>query len=437
MSLYSANIVSDLIDPSTSVANKLVEFKLNPNTGYYSNLRIANLGVKVDGKKYNRLAGVYGVLKAVYLYDGRRELDSLREANRYMGFSNLLYKNSVNNSERHKLTKSNIGYEISEAKTIAQRHILDKDNNNTDATVATSNVGDEIRLGYLDLRQALPLLENILYLSTNTFKNLRVVCEFESKRATVLTNDAAAFTVPPPILIADEEQDPARRMAMEKQMVGAVWNCVIHDQVQVPANNSINGDADTKAVVQTVTKKIDGFNGRNISRVVVMKARDNEASYVSGNEVAGFGPLSSEAMHKEKFQVSLNNKTLFSGNDGIDNEGFKAMLMAMTFGHVNVAPYDNLECVGSDSPVANSVHKTGVRPVVANKQAAETGQSNYIGFSLEDKVQDLQITYKRTNVKYTNGTVNQPLNAGLVLHFFAEARKQITIKGDNYVLNYV
>ncbi len=90
MSLYSGNIVSDLIDPSTSVANKLVEFKLNPNTGYYSNLRSANLGVKVAGKQYNRLAGCYGVLRAVYLYDGRREIDSHREANRYLGFSNLL-----------------------------------------------------------------------------------------------------------------------------------------------------------------------------------------------------------------------------------------------------------------------------------------------------------------------------------------------------------
>ncbi len=436
MSLYSGNIVSDILDPTTSVSNKLVEFKLNPNTGYYSNLRIANLGVKVAAKNYNRLAGVYGVLRAVYLYDGRRELDSLREANRYLGFANLLYKNEVNQSEKHKLTKSKLGYSIDDNKNIAQRFVADNNNGDTDATVATSNEGDETRLGYLDLKQALPLLTEMNYLSTNTFKNLRVVLEFESDRAKVLTNNANAFTVPPPILIADEEQDPANRMSLEKEMKSAVWNCVEHDQVQVPASLSVNGDADTRAVEQTVSKKVDGFNNKNVSRVVIMKARADPANYVNANNVEGYGALSSQAMHKEKLQVTLNNKTLFSGNDGIDNEGYKACLLSMTFGNVNLAPYDNLECVGSDSPVANSEHKTGVRPLVANKQAHEVGQSNYIGFSIEDMVQDLQITYKRTNVKYTNGTANQPLNAPLNLHIFAEVRKQISINGENYQINY-
>jgi hypothetical protein len=104
---------------------------------------------------------------------------------------------------------------------------------------------------------------------------------------------------------------------------------------------------------------------------------------------------------------------------------------------INLAPYDNLECIGSDSPVANSVHNTGVRPLVANKQSNETGGLNYIGFSIEDKINDLQVTYKRTNVKYTNGEVNQPLNSPLNIHLYAEVRKQITIKGGNYQINYV
>jgi len=436
MSLYSGAIVSDLIDPTTSVANKLVEFKLNPNTGYYSNLRVVNVGAKVAAKGYNPLCGVYGVLRAVYLYDGRKELDSLREANRYLGFSNLLYKNEVNVSQRHKITKSGVGYMIDEKKQISQKNKIDKNAGNSDQTVSTSNEGDETRLGYLDLRQALPILSNMVFLSTNTFKNLRVVLEFESDRAKVLDNNSAAFTVPAPILIADEEQDPARRMAMEKAMTGAVWNCIEHDIVQVPGQLSVNGDADTRSSEQSVTKKVDGFQNKNVSRVVVMKARADPTNYVSGNNVSGFGAYSSEAMHKEKFQVTLNNKTLFSGADGIDNEGHKAYLMAMTFGHVNVAPYDNLECVGSDSPIANSVHKTGVRPIVANKQANETGQLNYIGFSIEDRVQDLQIAYKRTNVKYTNGTVDQKLNAPLNLHIFAEVRKQLVVSGEKYEVTY-
>ena len=120
----------------------------------------------------------------------------------------------------------------------------------------------------------------MVFLSTNTFKNLRVVLEFETDKAKVLNNNAAAFTVPAPILIADEEQDAGRRMAMEKQMNGAVWNCIEHDIVQVPGQLSVNGDADTRSSEQSVTKKVDGFQNKNVSRVVVMKARADADKYV-------------------------------------------------------------------------------------------------------------------------------------------------------------
>ena len=163
MSLYSGNIVSDLIDPNTNVQNRKVEFKLNPHSGYYNNLRVANLGVRVAGKNYDRLAGVYGVLKNIYLYDGRRELDSLREANRYLGFTNLLYPNEVNQSQRHKLVKHNLGYSIDDSKRIQQRFETDLNGGAEDQTTANNNEGDSTRLGYLDLRQALPLLQNMIY----------------------------------------------------------------------------------------------------------------------------------------------------------------------------------------------------------------------------------------------------------------------------------
>ena len=438
MSLYSGNIVSDLIDPNTNVQNRKVEFKLNPHSGYYNNLRVANLGVRVAGKNYDQLAGVYGVLKNIYLYDGRRELDSLREANRYLGFTNLLYPNEVNQSQRHKLVKHNIGYSIDDSKKIQQRFQLDLNGGAEDQTTANNNEGDSTRLGYLDLRQALPLLQNMIYLDTDqTFKNLKVVIEFETKIEKVLTNNANAFNVEAPILIADEILDPNMRMKLAKEMTGAVWNCIEHDQFQVAGNLSVNADADTRAVEQTTNKKVDGFNNKQVSRVVIMKERTDQANLINANNVVGFGQLSSVAQHKEKVQVVLNGKPLFAGNDGIENEGYKAQLLSMTFGNINLAPYDNLECIGSDSPVANSVHKTGVRPLVANKQSNETGGLNYIGFSIEDKINDLQVTYKRTNVKYTNGEANQPLNAPLNIHLYAEVRKQITISGGNYQINYV
>ena len=70
MAMYSSgNVKTDYIDPHVNIQGKRTEFHLNPESGYYSNLRIVNLGANIAAKSFNKIAGVYSLVKHCYLYD--------------------------------------------------------------------------------------------------------------------------------------------------------------------------------------------------------------------------------------------------------------------------------------------------------------------------------------------------------------------------------
>ena len=117
MSVYSSgNVKTDYIDPHVNIQGKRTEFHLNADSGYYSNLRIVNLGANVAGKNFNKLAGVYSLVKHAYLYDGKKEIDSMRFANRYLAFTNCLNSNDVNVSVNRKLVQNAVGFELGGSK---------------------------------------------------------------------------------------------------------------------------------------------------------------------------------------------------------------------------------------------------------------------------------------------------------------------------------
>ena len=428
MSLYSGNVRTDMIDPHTNVAGKKVEFQRNTGSGYYSNLRLTNIGVKIDAKNYNLTAGGYGLIKHAYLYDGKKEIDSTRFANRYLAFANHLKANSVNSTLDRHIKHHRIGFDIGEEKVITAVN----GKNTKDQTGAQ----DEDSLVTLDLRLVFPLLNSMVFLDTRTFKNLKVVIEYEQDARIVLTNNAAVYTVNDPVLLADEIMDEATLNALAKEVKGAAWNCIEHDIMQTTAALAVAGTADTLVAEQVTKKKINGFDNKYVSRVVMMKTFTDKGNCITGNAVIGAGDMQSLAQHKEKLQARVNGRNLFSG-DGIDHEGFKAKLLAMTFGDVNIAPYQNLESVGLDQLKNNSVHKAGVQGLSSNKQNQEVGQANFIGFSIEDVVNDLQFEYRRTNVHDDHSAAVQKSNEALDIHIYAEVRKQIQISGDNYQINYI
>ena len=63
------------------------------------------------------------------------------------------------------------------------------------------------------------------------------------------------------------------------------------------------------------------------------------------------------------------------------------------------------------------------------------GQSDYIGFSLEERVRQLNFTFSRVNRKDTNGI--QRNNLGLDMHVYAEVRKGLNFGNGGYNVSYV
>ena len=425
MAMYSSgNVKTDYIDPHVNIQGKRTEFHLNPESGYYSNLRIVNLGANIAAKSFNKLAGVYSLVKHAYLYDGKKEIDSMRFANRYLAFTNCLQANDVNVSVNRKLVQHAVGYELTGNKLV-QPNLRDGTNDGTSALAEKAD-------GVLDCRKLFPILNGLLYLDTSMMKNLRVVIEWESNSQTVLDETGVAYTVVDPILVADEVMDMGTRNQLSKAQGGVAYNAIEHDAWNVAVDRSAGGDAANLAEEKSQSNKIEGFNNKYVSRVLISKAFSNKANYES--PVLGFGDLGSVVMHKEKLQCRVNGQNLFSG-DGIEHEGYKAKLLSMAYNQVNIPPYANLESVGTDDINNNSVHQGGTLGIVGNKQDQRTGTANWIGFSLEDRIKDLNFTYKRTKVKDTRGV--QKNNEGLDIHIYCEVQKQFMKSGMEYEIKYV
>ena len=119
MSVYSnGNFKSVIIDPTNYRANHRAEWKLDGARIYKSDLRLGNVGVttatSVATNANNKLGGVGSILKSVRLLDGKTELDSVNDFNRYYGFQQLLDQNSKNQSKNRYLINNNQGLSTGE-----------------------------------------------------------------------------------------------------------------------------------------------------------------------------------------------------------------------------------------------------------------------------------------------------------------------------------
>ena len=323
-----------------------------------------------------------------------------------------------------KIVEHAIGFELGSEKEV-------KANFRDGTNVGTTALSERAE-GVLDCRKLFPILNGLLYLDTSMMKNLRVVIEWESDSRTIFDETGLVYTVVAPILVADEVMDMGTRNQLSKSQGGVAYNAIEHDAWNVAANLSVGGDGAGLAEENSQSNKIEGFNNKYVSRVLISKAFSDKSKY--GSPVLAFGDLGSLSQHKEKLACRVNGENLFSG-DGIEHEGYKAKLLAMTYNQVNLAPYTNLEAVGADDPNGNSVHRGGTFGIVGNKQDQRTGSANWIGFSIEDRIRDLNFTYKRTKVKDTR-TV-QKNNEALDIHIYCEVQKTFSKSGMDYEIKYV
>lgn len=118
--------------------------------------------------------------------------------------------------------------------------------------------------------------------------------------------------------------------------------------------------------------------------------------------------------------------------------------MQETWGVMNIPPFGNVGQVGADSDTDSRKNVNGVFEsegfnVIGNIQAYRVGQYAYMGFSIEDRVKQLQVTYSR-GVLVENSATKSPIKRSqqaLDVHMYAEVAKQIKINNSGYEIAYM
>ena len=444
MAAYSGNIKTRYYDPRSSDSTH-VEFRLDDDTGYYSNMRVLHFGLLRAGRDlYAAMPGCYGKIRNISLRAKGQVLDELRRANQYLAFLNSLKDNNKQTDQLASEAKNESSLVVdSQLKNLAPRKT------NPTKAVADGILGRQVSLGYLPLNLCFPLLNEMSHLDTSIFRSLTVRIEFDSRIPFQVqaNHNVAIEGHPEPVLAADQIMDKSVIDKLSASFKGAVWSAVEHDSVIVDSVDDA-GLADGGSSVQNVSRKLVGYNDKYVSRMVVMK---NAASgnNNSGNAAIGYGDYASKAQFKEAINFAVNGKNIFSGK-GLDNDAYKLMLLADTYGAGAMAPFDNQLCcglenqntavLGAASILAGTLRTEGKRPLeanpdgTANSQNQKTGQYSYIGLAVEDRVRDLQIDYERTIVK--DAQAQKPLSSALTLNVYAEVRKQIQVMGDKFLVSY-
>jgi len=438
--LYSTALKTRYFDPRVNIANNICEFRLDPNTAFYPNLKLAGLGVSISGgtpQSYNLGAGAYGILKRISLFDGRVELDKITEANRFLAFVNANNSNKDNININGAINSSQNGYLLcnnAEFRTAGNLLYETK----TSASLADDN---ERQHSSIDLRLALPLLRNLSYLDTSLIKNLRIEIEFETDIRKILAVDNVTQTTLRPSLIADEIRDPAIVAQLRKNQQAVVWNAIEHDQFTISSGVTVaTALGNTEVSEQETSAIVNGFDNKFVERVVISKTFSDPASNIRVNVINGFGAYRALNQLRCKEQYRINGVNRFGG-DGIISDSQRLLLLCNTWGDVNVPPFGHRQSVGLDEQHADRQNNRGVLTATNtngndNRQNGLVGQFAFTGFQVNERVNQFNVNIKRSLINSATDQ-HQINNLGLTVHIHAEVRKGIQFGANDYNVKYL
>ena len=429
---YSTSVKVQYLQPRTHLNNTLTEFRLDQDTAYFPNLRLSNIGITATAvQAHNQLTGTYGCIKNIRLMDGSVEISATRHANRWLSFMSQRDHNQNNICVHSRLSKAQVGYMMNSN----DKNVYPITNGND--VIAVSNDTDtdtDKRLGLLDLRKVFPILQNLTILDTSLMKNLKVVIEWTTDNTQVcLSKGATGIKIKEPELLCDQVMAEGAINALRKSQKSVVWDEIEHDQYNIPAvaNPADAGDV----VVQPTSSVVNGFDNKYVSRMVLMKAPAVKTDLYVGDNAVGLGNFASVNLWREKLQLRVNGANIFAG-DGLSKTAQKAMLMSQSWGDLNILPFSNRNNVGLEDRNAVVQNSSGVPKLEDDKKmSARIGQSDYIGFSLEDKIRQLNFQHERTCLNNTLAPRQNEISYDI--HIFAECRKILQIGNGGYKIAYM
>ena len=414
---YNGSVETEYIDPVSFVPNQRCAFELDgTKLSYGSNMRLLNIGV-VSGTQqdYSAGLGAMSVIRSIRLMDARTELSSIRNVPQYLFFKNCNRTNATNKSEDSYLKRNQLGFEInSEDNKISHMYSPGR----ADTAPETTS------LGYLDLREVLPILNQLTILPTQIFKNLRIEIEFDGRQTSQILGDVSVgISVQRPILAVDVNSNPAVVEAAVSQVSAQpiMWQEIENDNFVMNAVDT-SGFGNTDTAVQTTVNQSLGFKGKFVERLLITKQIQDKSKELNVNDVLGFGAIaSSQAVLNEKVQINLNGNPILPGFQGMTRPNEILGMLSDEWGSINAYPGSNLYA-WSSTPAALDDANTG-------------GQQSFICVRLGARVAQLQTSISRTNNRDT--TNKAATNNALNVNLYAEVSKMLNVTKNGYRIVYV
>ena len=430
---YSTNVKTQYFQPRTHLKNVITEFRLDAESAYFPNLRLSNIGTVLNAETDTPdLVGHLGCIRAIHLRDGATNISSTRHANRWLSFMSQRDSNQNNLCVHSPQSKASVGFILSERDKVENVH-FDKDDKHKSPVAY-----NELNTALLDLRKVFPILQSMSVLDTAMMPHLKVVIEWETDLKLITkVNNIATYTVQEPELLADQIMSEKAIGVLRKSLKDIVWDEIESDQFvvadQQTESTALGSGESSEQVVNAV---VNGFDNKYVSRILMMKTYQDTAAPYTGTAVNGYGNYSSLNQLREKTQLRVNGSNIFAG-DGLVSDSQKAMLLYQSWGDVNIAPFTNRNNIGSTVSATALVNTSGVPPRNPDgfKLGDTVGQSDYIGFSVEDKIRQLNFTYSRTIIK--NNETQRRNELGLTVLIFAECRKSLQFQGGGYKISYL
>ena len=403
MSFYSSAITTRIQDPILDVNNSRVEWRFNKNTIYLSNMRVAGLSATGTPQNINVGAGVGELIESIHLYDNNYVLSQLLQFDKYAAFHNYAKGNSTNRDLEHFLSQNNLGYEKRELDDfLTPKNALLDTTNSAESYTADVNT---TKLGWLDVKRYLPMLQAIMYLPTSVFKDLRLVIQF---KAGVLTNQATNIN---PTLIVDEMTDPQTQNKLLSGFKGGLFMEMEHDFIRINGNNPSVGQ---QILQQDETKQLKGFDNKYVNRLLLVKT---PTTSTAGQFSTQLNKLGSQLFFRESENLRVNGRNLEAGS-GQDTPNKALGELVDTFGEVNA--------------YLNAIHlpqNANARDILGVQPKATLGEQDYRAFLVAQDVEELQFLFKRTTAHDTGvPTVEYKLNQAVDCNFFGEVRKVLQVQ---------
>lgn len=412
MSFYSSAITTRILDPAYDINNSRVEWRFNRNSIYLSNMRIAGLSATGTAQDINVAAGVGELIESIHLYDNSSVLSQLLQFDKYAAFHNYAKDNSTNRDLEAFLSHNTLGYEkLSIDDNIGNRCAKLGTTNHIqqyDTTQATT------KLGWLDVKRFLPLLQAIMYLPTSVFRDMRLVVQFKSG---VLANQATNIN---PTLIVDEMTDPETQNKLLSGFKGGSFVELEHDFVRL---NGLNPSVAEQTLEQSETKQLKGFDNKRVNRLLLVKT---PTTTTAGQFSTELNKLGSQLFFRESENMRVNGRNLEAGA-GQDTPNKALGELVDTFGECNA--YLNALHLPQNSRALD---------VLTAQTKATLGEQDYRSFLVAQKVDELQFIFKRTTCHdTTTPTTEYKLSQAVDCNFFGEVEKVLQVAPNgSYMISY-